>query len=112
MNGKTTPTCGTSGAIGSFVVENTKTTKTTTVEVTKTTKFFEPSSSATGFTGVCIGTSVDARGTTTSGTFSATLVTVLPGGWFHPNRHGLEHTGIGAARTGSRRPGTSSRRPG
>ena len=80
----TTDTCGTSGAAGTVAVENPKTSKSTTVTVTATTKFLEPMTTGASFADVCVGKSVAALGTTTSGTFSAASVTVLPGRTLQP----------------------------
>ncbi len=77
VNGTTTAgTCGTSGVAGTFTVTNPKTTTATTVDVTTTTKFFDPAvTTGASFADVCVGKSAAAVGTTlTTGAISATAV--------------------------------------
>ena len=109
VNGVTTKTtCGVAGP-GFFVVANPKSTAPSTVDVTATTRFFEPPmkpgvalgpkepnrSNAT-FASVCVGDSVLARGTIVSGVFTATAVFVFPRGKADPPGH----TGILASGSG------------
>ena len=105
----TTPTCGGAGTPGTFVVADARSTSHTTVDVTATTRFFEPPmkpgvalgpkgpnrSNAT-FASVCVGDSVLARGTVVSGVFTATAVFVFPRGKADPPGH----TGILASGSG------------
>ena len=95
--------CGVAGTSGSFVVANARSTTSSTVEVTATTRFFEPPmkpgvvglkgprrSNAT-FASVCVGESVLARGAMVSGVFTATAVFVYPRGKVDPP---VGHTGV------------------
>jgi hypothetical protein len=90
--------CGVAATAGFFVVMNPKSTTSTTVDVTVTTRFFEPKNpqgegpfrrlkpnGANGpkrleatFADVCVGKPVFATGTTVSGAVSATAVFVFP----------------------------------
>ena len=76
--------CGVAGAPGSFAVANPRSTASTTVDVTATTRFFgprgprRPIGPIDTFAGVCVGESVLARGVAVSGAFSATAVFVFP----------------------------------
>jgi hypothetical protein len=98
VNGTTkTGTCGTAGSTGSFSVTNSKTSTSTststTVDVTGTTKFFDPAAKTkASFVDVCVGKSAGATGTTkTTGAISATTVSMgLPNGAFpgQPFGHG------------------------
>ncbi len=69
-------TCGNATKMGSFVVENEKTTKTITATVTTATKFTEFKTTGVDFSDVCVGKTVLVDGTVTAGTFDATLVFV------------------------------------
>ena len=91
VNGTATATtCGVGGASGYFVVANARSTTPSTVEVTATTRFFEPPmkpgvvglkgprrSNAT-FASVCVGESVLVRGAMAAGVLSAIAVFVFP----------------------------------
>ncbi len=98
----TTGTCGTLGATGSFTVTNPKTKTATTVDVTGTTKFYEPGTkTAASFLDVCVGKTASATGTKgTTGAISATTVVIGQRGVFFPQPggqgHSLESHGRGA----------------
>jgi hypothetical protein len=95
--------CGVAGTSGYFAVVNARSTASNTVEVTATTRFFEPPmkpgvvgpkgprrSNAT-FASVCVGESVLARGTMVSGVLSAIAVFVFPRRKVDPP---VGHTGV------------------
>ncbi len=81
-----TATCGTAGDAGSFTLGGIWPTPVvaiapwlvTTVDVTATTTYKDPAVTTPTFANVCVGSRVVALGTLTSGTLTATLVTVVP----------------------------------
>ncbi len=68
--------CGTAGAAGTFVLVNSRTTKSLTAHVTATTSFSEPGTTGASFADVCVDSSVTVEGTVTKGVFSADAVTI------------------------------------
>jgi hypothetical protein len=92
VDGSSAPgTCGTATATGTFTVTDERGTRTTTVDVTGTTKFFDPGTPTATFADVCVGDFAGARGTTgTTGTVTASDVFLVgPQGFAFGFGHGL-----------------------
>ena len=82
VNGvSTTGTCGTQSATGTFTLVGNWRRGIVNVEVASTTTFTDPASATASFADICVGVHAGALGTFSStGTLSATAVTVLPEG--------------------------------
>jgi hypothetical protein len=80
VNGSSSSTaCGVAGAAGTFIL-TTPNKSTVTVDVSTSTKFYDPAVSSPSFANVCVGLAVGAAGKTSSGAIDANLVGVLPAG--------------------------------
>jgi hypothetical protein len=80
VNGNTSAgACGTAGATGTFTMKDEEG-ATVTVAVTSSTTFEDPADPTPSFADVCVGAQVHAAGTLSSGTLTASIVSVQSSG--------------------------------
>lgn len=91
--------CGSAGATGSFTVVGQRL-RIVTIDVLSTTTFSDSADPSPSFADVCVGNHVRITGTNTSGTVSASSVTVLPPNTTHQT-NGVVTSVNGASAVGS-----------
>jgi hypothetical protein len=80
-------TCGIAATAGAFTLVGGRHQGIVTVDVTSTTTFTDSADPTPSFADVCVASEVEALGTLSSGTLTATSVTVVPAGNGGHRRH-------------------------